>query len=114
MGESLDSVLEKCLEVCGARSPHDAVAVALHACLLADGFLCIATGDEVGAFYLEYKLSLLALCRISGKAWLLVHRPLPRRPTPLPTACLLAGTLQLMCMHSSTSMPDRGNWPWSR
>ncbi|CAI8008582.1 Proteasome inhibitor PI31 subunit [Geodia barretti] len=46
MDESLDSVLEKCLEVCEARSPHDAVAVALHACLLADGFVCIATGDE--------------------------------------------------------------------
>ena len=54
MGESLDSVLEKCLEVCEARSPHDAVAVALHACLLADGFVCIATGDEVGALHLEY------------------------------------------------------------
>ena len=53
MDESLDSVLEKCLTVCEARSPHDAVAVALHACLLADGFVCIATGDEVGVLHLE-------------------------------------------------------------
>lgn len=35
------------MEVCGARSPYDAVAVTLHACLLAEGFVCIATGDEV-------------------------------------------------------------------
>ena len=54
MDESLDSVLEKCLAVCEARSPHDAIAVALHACLLADGFVCIATGDEVSALHLEY------------------------------------------------------------
>ena len=53
MDEPLDSVLEKSLAVCGARSPHDALAVALHACLLAEGFVCVATGDEVGAFYLE-------------------------------------------------------------
>ena len=53
MDESLDSILEKCLAVCEARSPHDAIAVALHACLLADGFVCIATGDEVGALHLE-------------------------------------------------------------
>ena len=54
MGESLDSVLEKCLEVCRARSPYDAVAVSLHACLLAEGFVCIAIGDEVNsAFQLE-------------------------------------------------------------
>lgn len=54
MEETLDSVLERCLDVCEARSPHDAVAVALHACLLADGFVCIACGDEVGALQLEY------------------------------------------------------------
>lgn len=47
MEESLDSVLEKCLATCGARSPHDALAVALHACLLAEGYVCVATGDEV-------------------------------------------------------------------
>ena len=54
MDENLDTVLEKCLAVCDARSPHDAIAVALHACLLADGFACIATGDEVSALHLEY------------------------------------------------------------
>lgn len=56
MDENLDTVLEKCLAVCDARSPHDAIAVALHACLLADGFVCIATGDEVGALHLEYSI----------------------------------------------------------
>ena len=55
MDESLDAVLEKCLAVCGGRSPHDAVVVALHACLLSEGFVCIATGDEVGdGLQLEY------------------------------------------------------------
>ena len=54
MDESLDSILEKCLAVCEPHSPHDAVAVALHACLLADGFVCIATGDEVGVLHLKW------------------------------------------------------------
>ena len=59
MDENLDTVLEKCLAVCDARSPHDAIAVALHACLLADGFACIATGDEVSALHLESKRILI-------------------------------------------------------
>lgn len=47
MDEPLDLVLERCLAVCGASSPHDAIAVALHSCLLAEGYVCIATGDKV-------------------------------------------------------------------
>ena len=61
MDESLDSVLEKCLSSCGALSPHDALTVALHACLLAEGYVCVAAGDEVGALYLRVLSALLVL-----------------------------------------------------
>ena len=47
MSESLDSILEKALSDSSVRSAQDALVVALHACLLSGGFVCVALGDEV-------------------------------------------------------------------
>lgn len=47
MSESLDSILGKALSDSSVRSAQDALVVALHACLLSGGFVCVALGDEV-------------------------------------------------------------------
>ena len=47
MSDSLDSLLETALGDSGVRSAQDALVVALHACLLSGGFVCVAVGDEV-------------------------------------------------------------------
>jgi len=47
MSDSLDSILETALGDSGVRSAQDALVVALHACLLSGGFVCVAVGDEV-------------------------------------------------------------------
>ena len=44
---SVDSMLEKALEGSNAEGKSDAVVVALHASLLAEGFQLIAVEDEV-------------------------------------------------------------------
>ncbi len=45
---SLDTVLKEALASSGAGSGQDAIVIALHSCLLAEGFACVAVGDEVG------------------------------------------------------------------
>lgn len=45
---SLDTVLKEALAGSGARSDQDAIVVVLHSCLLSEGFVCVAVGDEVG------------------------------------------------------------------
>ncbi len=45
---SLDTVLNEALGSSGARSGQDAIVMVLHSCLLAEGFVCVAVGDEVG------------------------------------------------------------------
>ena len=47
MAKSLDSLLEKALAESEIRSACDVITVALHAKLLAEGFECVALGDEV-------------------------------------------------------------------
>ena len=47
---SLDSVFETALEGANANSRADAIVVALHACLIADGFNLVSVGDEVFCF----------------------------------------------------------------
>ena len=44
---SVDSMLEKALEGSNAEGRSDAIVVALHASLLAEGFQLTAVGDEV-------------------------------------------------------------------
>ena len=44
---SLDSILENALAGSGAKSASEALILALHADLLAEGFVCVALGDDV-------------------------------------------------------------------
>lgn len=44
---SLDSILENALAGSRAKSASEALILALHADLLAEGFVCVALGDDV-------------------------------------------------------------------
>ena len=44
---SLDSILENVLAGSGAKSASEALILALHSDLLAEGFVCVALGDDV-------------------------------------------------------------------
>lgn len=44
---TLDDVFKETLQNSGAINRADAIVLALHACLIADGFHLIAIGDEV-------------------------------------------------------------------
>lgn len=48
MADEATLLAQAALRDSGAVSPQDAVLVALHSNLLSAGFLCVATGDEVG------------------------------------------------------------------
>ena len=60
---SVDSMLEKALEGSNAEGKSDAIVVALHASLLAEGFQLIAVGDEViNCIYIPANVYTLPVC----------------------------------------------------